>query len=241
MIDAVIREPIPGQRWLWVITEVDAAGVPTAGHEFPLETIAARREQLGYDDPVEALEAIIHVAEHGEPDCDPVTGESAWTEIYQLLRIREQAREDEAVKAREEKCTEAVVVERAEKAAYDAVHVPVNGGECAMDRCRREARRKLGLPDPAKRCGAETRSKRPVMPARLPAQARAMRPAGGKAQALDALADQGDYLHECAKRFLHALTDRDSDPLEVEPEPGPSIATPAETLAKYQEAAHERH
>lgn len=196
--------------------------------------VAARRELLGYDDPVEALEAIIAIEENGEPEPDPVTGENTWTEVYTLLAIREQAREDEADRARGDCCTEDVVVERSEKADYDAVHVPVNGGECAMDRCRREARRQLGLPDPTRKCGAETRSKRPVMPARLPVQARAMRPAGGKAQVLDVLADQADYLHACTKQFLHSLTDHDADPLEPEPEPVPTLATPAETLKKYQ-------
>lgn len=234
----VEMKPDMNGRPLIVVTEHDDEG--PIEHSFSLAAIASWRELLGIDDPVEVVEAILHVARNGEPDPDPVTGENVWTEPYQLLAIREQAREDAAVEVQaHEGHTGYQVQVAAEQMAYRAVHVPVGEGECAMDRCRREARRKLGLPDPAKKCGAETRSKRPVMPERLPAQARSMRPAGGKAQILEVLADQADYLHECTKRFLHSLTDYDADPLEPEPavEPGPAqrLLTPAETLAKYQE------
>lgn len=238
MIGVVVQEPKPGEKWLWVIEEVDPYGSPTVGRQFPLSVIASYRELLGIDCPVETLEAYLYIDEYGQPDPDPVTGENVWTEAFQLLRIREQAREDAAVEAKGEGCSEAEISERAEQAAYDAVHQPINGGECALDRCRREARRKLVLSDPGRKCGVETRVTPAPVPERLPEQARSMRPAGGKSEVFDVLADEGIYLLECTKGFLHGLTNRVDDPLSFSaPQPGAQLATPEDTLAKYQEEA----
>lgn len=187
---------------------------PTHDRTIPLAAIAARRELLGYDDLMECVEATIYLQDHGEPEPDPVTRQNAWTEPYQLLRVREEAREDEARRARQDCCTEDVVVERANKAAYDAVHVPMDDGECAMDRCRRTVRGKLGLPDPTKNSGADTRSKRPPAPQRRPEALRSIRPSGGKAEVGDLIAGQAAYLHASTRWFLHQLTGNETDPLE---------------------------
>ena len=238
MITAYIHED---GHTMELVTKVDEHGEPLEGVALPLQAVATYRELLGIDDPAEVVEALLHMAEHGEPDPDPVTGKNTYTEPYQLLRLREQAREDAALEVQaHEGHTDHQVQVAAAQMAYRAVHEPIGGGECAMDRCRREARGKLGLPDPTRKCGVETRPERPSMPAKQTAQARAMRPAGGKAQALNLLADQGDYLHECTKRFLHSLTDHDTDPLEPDtdttPDPEARILTTDEILAKYQEA-----
>lgn len=238
MIDAVIREPGPGERWLWVIEQVDAEGNPIVGRDIPLAMIASWRELLGIDDPLEVLDAIMYVQDHGEPEHDLVTGQNAWTEAYQLLRIREQAREDAAARAKDEGKTASEIAALSSEAAYAAVHVPVQGDECAMDLCRKQARQTLGLPDPAKNCGEETRGTPAPVPEPQAAAFRSMQPAGGKATLIDALADQGEYLLGCTQRFLHGLTGHPADPLDTtEPEPVPALATPEETLAKYQEAS----
>lgn len=242
MIDAEIMESTPGHRVIRVVREVWPDGNPKLGCEIPVATLASYRELLGMDDPVEVLEALLDMDERGvDVEPDPVTGKNVYTDAYQLLRLREQAREDAALEVKEhEGHTDYQVQVAAEQMAHRAVHEPIGGGECAMDRCRREARGKLGLPDPARKCGVETRSERPSVPAKQPVQARAMRPAGGKAQALDLLADQADYLQECTRHFLHSLTDHDADPLEPDtdttPDPEARILTADEILAKYQEA-----
>lgn len=235
-------------KWAQVIDNPDAGRVLVihedddehGGHvrEIPLGAIAVRRELLGIDDPAEVLDAIIYLQDHGEPDADPVTGRNAWTELFQLLQIREEAREAEAALAREQRCTESEIARRAERAAYDAVHQPIKGGECALDRCRREARAQLGIPDPDKKCGAETRTTPPPLRPSARLAVSSSSPDAG-----DLLSGESEYLLTCTKRFLHSLTDQDADPLEAEqdaePEPMPQAATPEETLAKYQEAARE--
>lgn len=195
---------------LIVVTEYDDVG--PIEHTMPLAAIASWRELLGIDDPVQVVEAILHVAEHGEPDADPETGENAWTETYHLLRMREQAREDAALEVKGyEGHTDHQVQVAAAQMAYRAVHEPIDGDECALDGCRREARAKLGIPDPEKKCGPESRTEPPPMPERRPKAIRAMKPAGGKAQVLDVLSGEGEYLLGCTQEFLHQLSGHDTD------------------------------
>lgn len=233
---AKIYEPIPGVRFLQII-DVDEKG--EFAREIPLAAIANRRELLGYDDALEALEAIIELQDRPEPPADPVTGKYVYTDAYQLLFHREEARAQAAALAVAEGCCYEEVVERAEQAAYDAVHQPINGGECAMDRCRRDARAMLGLPDPSVKCGAESRTVPAPVPEPRPEQLAAMRPAGGKALVLDLLAGEQDYLLECSQTLLHQLSNSEIDHISpavaLEPEPGSVILTADELLAKYQE------
>lgn len=212
----------------------------------PLSLFAAYRELLGIDDMGEVFEAIMHISDNGEPEHDPATGENVWTDAYKLLRRREELREDEADRAYTQGEDQSQIVARSSQAAYDAVHQPINGGECAMDRCRRDARAQLGLPDPSQKCGADSKTTPPPVPEPQSRALRSMRPAGGKAQVLDLLADETDELLACTQRFLHQLSGHDTDhvtppPPEPEPEPDAVILTADELISKYQEAAHERH
>lgn len=203
----------------------------------PLALFASVREMLGIDDMGEVFEAIMHISDNGEPEHDPVTGENVWTDAYQLLRRREESREDAAVEVEEhEGHTDHQVQVAAAQMAHRAVHEPINGGECAMDRCRREARGKLGLPDPSRKCGEESRIKPAPAPDPQPQMMRMMRPAGGKAQVADLLADEADELLACAQRFLHQLSGHDDDrvtPPESEPEPQARRLTADELIQKY--------
>lgn len=203
----------------------------------PLSLFAAYRELLGIDDIGEVFEAIMHVSDNGEPEPEPVTGRNVWTDAYTLLRRREESREDAAVEVKEhEGHTDHQVQVAAAQMAYRAVHEPINGGECAMDRCRREARAKLGLPDPAKKCGAETKTELPPVPEPQSRMMRTMRPAGGKAQVADLLASEADALLACTQRFLHHLSGHDVDhvtPPESEPEPQARRLTADELIQKY--------
>jgi hypothetical protein len=229
MIDAKIIEQ-PNSRWLHLIEEVDETGEPTAGHHIDLAAIPEIREMLGIDDLQEVLDAVLHLLKHGEPPHDPVTGQNVWTEPYMLLTIRERAREDAARRARLKRLPEAEVREAANTAAYHAVHTPIDGGDCAMDRCRKEARRKLGIPDPKQAAGVRTRVDRPLPP-------KTSNPDPGKAKALSLLAEETAYLHGRTQRWLHGLVD-DGRPDPVHPpapeSPAPELPTPRETIKKYQ-------
>lgn len=61
---------------------------PTPGmrHDaIPLAAIASWRTLLGIETDTEAVAAILHVRDHGEPDPDPQTGETAWTSAYNAI------------------------------------------------------------------------------------------------------------------------------------------------------------
>ena len=61
---------------------------PTPGmrHDaIPLAAIASWRTLLGIETDTEAVAAILHVRDHGEPDPDPDTGETAWTSAYNAI------------------------------------------------------------------------------------------------------------------------------------------------------------
>ena len=128
--------------------------------QIAVAALASWSELLGVDDLDEVLDIITHVQDHGEPEPDPVTGENVWTDAYTLLARREQSRETEVIKAREEGTQDDPRSPelRAAMAAYNAVHQPIDDGECAMDRCRRHARERLGIGgDPRVKCGAGSR------------------------------------------------------------------------------------
>lgn len=201
-MDAQIQVTPEGKQIL-VVTEYDEHG--PIEHGIPLAAIAAWRELLGIDDPVGVVEAILHVGKHGEPEPDPVTGENAWTEPYGLLQERERVREDEAFRAEKETADPALIVKRSEKAAHAAVHVPDSTGESRLDKCRRGARERLGIPAATKNPGVETRRQPPGIP-----DATASKVA-------ELLADKTGELLVCTRRFLHGLTEHEPDPLTDDP------------------------
>ena len=59
---------------------------PDMRHDaIPLAAIASWRTLLGIENDTEAVAAILHVRDHGEPDPDPQTGENAWTSAYNAI------------------------------------------------------------------------------------------------------------------------------------------------------------
>lgn len=59
---------------------------PDMRHDaIPLAAIASWRTLLGIETDTEAVAAILHVRDHGEPDPDPQTGETAWTSAYNAI------------------------------------------------------------------------------------------------------------------------------------------------------------
>lgn len=59
---------------------------PDMRHDaIPLAAIASWRTLLGIETDTEAVAAILHVRDHGEPDTDPQTGETAWTSAYNAI------------------------------------------------------------------------------------------------------------------------------------------------------------
>lgn len=131
-----------------------------------MKALAAYSELWGIEDPVEVLEGIItdQDREHSEGE------ESPYKDAYTLLAHREQIREATATQAREERADKLTASDprsvelRSALAAYRAVHTPIAPGEeCAMDRCRRSIRDKLGLPEPQSKPGALSRSRATIV------------------------------------------------------------------------------
>lgn len=122
-------------------------------HEINLAAIASWSELLGITDPGEVLDAIIHVADNGEPAPDPVTGENAWTGAYLALQDREQARAATTYVAQAEGRSEDPRSPKL-RAAFAALPLqdPVAEAQAAT-------RAKLGLPDPGVRTMARTMSR----------------------------------------------------------------------------------
>lgn len=59
---------------------------PAMRHDaIPLAAIASWRTLLGIETDTEAVAAILHVRDHGEPDPDHQTGETAWTSAYNAI------------------------------------------------------------------------------------------------------------------------------------------------------------
>lgn len=183
---------------------VQADGVEL-DREIPLQAIASWSEMLGYADPAEALAAIISEQDQRDED-NPVR--DPFAEVYQLLTHREKAREAEAATAQREGKRDDPRSPRlrAAFAAYHAVHEPVNGGDCVMDRCRNEARTRLNLAAPSRKAGAGLRS--------VSAKTRRQ---DELAQVVEQVAPQ---IQQLRAEFLHQLTGNRDDPLaETEPEP----------------------
>lgn len=236
----------PGfQTWLWgtpgnPVIHIHERVHPNGneeGRDIELAAVAAYRELLGYDDPLEALEAIIHIDDHGVPPADPVTGENVWHEPLLVLQAREEAREGEALRAEQEGCDAATKTDRAARAAYDAVHQPIDGGECLLDRVRRAARERLGCPEPSKKCGVETRDETPKMHQKPSRLERVFQPAMSRRAMLhEMLEGLEDGVKVDARHFLHSLSGYDRDPLAPPPPPSKRPVTLDDIRSKYQEA-----
>lgn len=160
----------------------------------PVEAVASWSELLGYDDPLDALEAIIHVQDHGEPDPDPVTGENAWTEPFAALAERETAREASALQVQGHV--------RAQSLASPALQarlatVPIAD---AVTEARIRCRSRLGL------LGTEPKVRA------LSSLSAASNPAEERRTALrQAIAPVSDEIECCREDFLHSLTPFNTD------------------------------
>lgn len=214
----------------WFMVEVpdDGTGKGEGTLAIPLEAVAVEGELLGYADMGESLAAIIHkLTYETERSADPKTGHNVWTDAFTLLTRREQAREQEAARARQEGTRDDPRSPklRSALAAYNAVHQPIDGGECAMDRCRRAAREEMQLPEPSGRCGATTRGAVPSI--------------------VDTVSETGatftpeslEFLSKIRSRFLHSLVGPDDDnPIgdtPPPPEPENPILSADELMQKF--------
>lgn len=246
MIDAKIVEHAPGFKVLWCIEEVHPDGNPAVGRDIPLAMIASWRELLGIDDPVEVVEAIIQVMDTGEPAPDDTTGAHHFTNPIALLTAREEAREAAAKHALQQGTSlPSGVRTRAANAAYRAVHQKIDGGECAMDRCRRDSRAALGIKEPSKICGVTSRHVAPEVKAvptvltieahghTLPAAGPLTKPDQSKVRITEALAGLEDELLIWGQVFLHGLAGAGDDVLSDAPEPPATLPTAEDLIAAY--------
>lgn len=202
-------------------------------HSVDPMAIASWMELLGYAEPQEALEAILEAAikrAEPEPDWDD-NGTNVWTEAYTLLQHREAVREAEAFRAMEEGTRDDPRSPklRSTLAAYRAVHEPVDGGECVMDRCRRKARDTMGLPEPSRKCGPTNRiSLRASM---APMVASAEEPDEDKRKLGEVIEQCKSLISPNTQAFLHQLAGNAKDPF-VEPEPEPDPDEPLRDIFK---------
>lgn len=77
-MDYVI-ETFQGQKNIIIFDTLD--GQPH-NRLIPLTAVASWMELLGFTDPAVALNAIIHVQDNGEPECNYETGVNTWTGPY---------------------------------------------------------------------------------------------------------------------------------------------------------------
>lgn len=188
----------------WVTREID------------LIHLTAMSELLGVHDLSEVIAAIRHINERNEDEPDGM-----FDDAFTLLTHREREREKEAQKAKDEgkRDDPRSPALRSAMAARRAVHEPIDGGECVMDRCRRKVREGVGLADPVRKAGAASRVSTPA--------------ADGECREL--LAPRVDELKRLRNDFLHQLTDNSGDPLAAD-EPAQS-AEPVDPVqaafAKY--------
>lgn len=182
---------------------------PTFIASIPFMAIVSRSELLGFADPAETLDAILHIQDHGDPADRPKMRDCHWDAPTILLTKRERDREDVAERFLRGELPPAPssMVLQSTLSAYKSVHVPVNDGECMMDRARRDSRTKLGLPDPSVKAGPSSRN--------LAVQS-AM--SVGSQDALDStelLLPHFGELSRLKRQYLHSITGNTSDPFEV--------------------------
>lgn len=140
---------IIGTTILVTTTEEDGKRI----NEVPLEAIASWGELLGITDVGEVLDAILHVAENGEPEADPVTGENVWTASYLALQEREQTAAAEVIVARVEgKSADPRSPLLRSKLAALPLADPVATAQAT-------ARQRLGLPEPGTQIMAQAMSR----------------------------------------------------------------------------------
>lgn len=240
MLGAVVKDDPHGVPILEIWEATDHCRV------IPMQALATYSELLGIDDPAEVAEALVE-----EQDQDKAERYvNPFADAYLLLTHREKVREEEAARVRakqQDKLAPAdprSVVLASALAAYRAVHVPITEGEeCAMDRCRRRVRERLGLSfEPTAKPGAVSRIKATTVRAQehplvveigpeTYAQYRQERRAK-----LSELLGQVTWLVDQNRRdFLHRLTGNTENPLgdvvvpqEAAPEP-----TAEDVLSKY--------
>lgn len=123
-------------------------------HVIPVEALASWGELLGYEDPVDTFNAILHVAENGEPEPDPETGENVWTAPYVALAKREQLQAAEAYKQVDKSVEVRSLALRQALAASTVKSEVVEAQE--------SARNTLGLPPPSSVRAMGSSSKDPV-------------------------------------------------------------------------------
>lgn len=135
-----------------IILNYDMGSGNMRSHSIPIAALASWSELLGIDDPGEVLDAIIHVAENGEPEPDPVTGENVWTASFYALQDREQARAATTYQAQDEGRANDPRSPRL-RAAFSALAV-----EDQVVIAQATARSRLGLPEPGQQARMAGRS-----------------------------------------------------------------------------------
>lgn len=194
----------------------------------PIQAIAVRAELLGYENLVDALEAIVHVAINGEPDHCPKTLENAWTEAIMSMGKRECDRESEAEKAYAEDTRDDPRSPLLRSALAAQKVEPI------VEQCRQSVRSKLGLPDPRRKLSV-MRGSKTVCEAETHCQSESGALCSeDREKAAECLSELIPDLEFGRVTFLHSLTDNPTDPLGfILPEETPREVTQADILERY--------
>lgn len=216
-------------------------------HVIDPNAIASWSKLLGYQDVVDTVDAILHVARNGEPPACPITGENAWTEDYLALQHVETAREDEAIKAVEEGTRDDPRSPRlrATLAARKANLEPFGAtseSDSLLARTQKKARIKLGVLDPiapptsarGKRLSAKERPQTKACNVRSRALCDE-----GRRKVKECLEPALESLAIQQEKFCHSLTPYQEDPLaspDATAADGPEPLTDVNSLlARYKE------
>lgn len=184
------------------------------GHKnmFALSAVASWSELLGVLCPVEVVQLIDAVDQSGSGATeDPVTRQSLWTDLYTLVGYRERQREVSAWEAVREgtECDPRSPGLRSYGAAWRSVHQPIDGGECALNRCRTDAMRRLGLAFSGVRRHAASRVSPRMSEADIPDDE-----SNDHRMIREAIGPHSDDLYRLTRRFLHRLAAGEAlDPL----------------------------
>lgn len=121
-------------------------------HHFPLGAIAIWAELLDVTDIIEVVNAIIHKDNLGDAEDDDISGENAWTEVFNIKAHLESVRETEAeIAALEGKGSDPRSPKLRSAMKVRDELMKLSGGErnikeTILPKCQRKIKDQLGIP-----------------------------------------------------------------------------------------------
>ena len=203
----------------------------------PIGAVASTAEQLGYDDVIDAAQAVSMIARRKDREYTS-EGEHFLSEVFQVLAYREEVREAEAIRAKQEGTRDdprspALRGALAARRALLDLTGAHTDSESLLAKCQQRARQQIGLPEPSKppsivrgaftcgdgSCGNDVRG---------------YFNQSDREKLRQLLEPKLDKLRKRRAEFCHGLTSNEANPLEEDtpPEQPPSLE---DITARYTE------